>query len=424
MSSLNKMIENPLNKKEDLSFKSPQKLLAEINQKYSGLWRFIDEKRAERKNEEDKVWPEWCFAPVFLWENFLKQNPSDETKEKIFKYKDQITEMAKEFFKSVAEGRRDYRKESYFSALTSSFFTKDKSLLMTLGAWRPTQSICHFEKELGESLIGTSFTGDIPSEVFLRLPEWCTYIDTSNFNISKGGIGVNGFFVSLDKGHSDDEQASLFFYYNLANGEAETLFFALGDWPIEESIARYNDMGTSVLHSIEKIDGIAPETLASFKNTAEEMKVDEKLLSISLNFTLYLCSKAPDIINSQNENKWGQSHPVLQKTKKGYRIFPPDKPVEWIVGEKLEKQVQLFATKQEKIQKEEGKTHASPRPHIRKAHWHGYWTGPKDKPQVFELKFLHPIPVALSEDTPPDEKGTLENLQKQTNRRIASRLKP
>ena len=40
-------------------------------------------------------------------------------------------------------------------------------------------------------------------------------------------------------------------------------------------------------------------------------------------------------------------------------------------------------------------THASPRLHIRRAHWHSFWVGKKDQPDArfVTLKWLPPIPV-------------------------------
>ena len=40
-------------------------------------------------------------------------------------------------------------------------------------------------------------------------------------------------------------------------------------------------------------------------------------------------------------------------------------------------------------------THASPRPHIRRAHWHSFWVGKRDQPDArsVTLKWLPPIPV-------------------------------
>jgi hypothetical protein len=37
-----------------------------------------------------------------------------------------------------------------------------------------------------------------------------------------------------------------------------------------------------------------------------------------------------------------------------------------------------------------------PRPHIRAAHWHTFWTGKRSGPQTPVLKWLPPIPVAFS----------------------------
>ena len=49
--------------------------------------------------------------------------------------------------------------------------------------------------------------------------------------------------------------------------------------------------------------------------------------------------------------------------------------------------------------------HASPRPHIRRAHWHSYWVGQKSQPEARSvvLKWLPPIPVNVldTEDLTP-----------------------
>lgn len=47
---------------------------------------------------------------------------------------------------------------------------------------------------------------------------------------------------------------------------------------------------------------------------------------------------------------------------------------------------------------ETGAAHKGPRPHIRRAHWHGYWLGPRAGGQRFELRWLPPIAVALKEE--------------------------
>ena len=42
-----------------------------------------------------------------------------------------------------------------------------------------------------------------------------------------------------------------------------------------------------------------------------------------------------------------------------------------------------------------------PRAHVRRAHWHGFWTGPRDPERAeerrFDLRWLPPIPVAVDD---------------------------
>ena len=37
------------------------------------------------------------------------------------------------------------------------------------------------------------------------------------------------------------------------------------------------------------------------------------------------------------------------------------------------------------------------RPHIRRAHWHGFWHGPREGTRSFKLKWIPPIPVKVDD---------------------------
>lgn len=47
--------------------------------------------------------------------------------------------------------------------------------------------------------------------------------------------------------------------------------------------------------------------------------------------------------------------------------------------------------------------HNSPRPHVRRGHWHHFWTGPKTQPEERKLilKWLSPMTVAANPDDAP-----------------------
>ncbi len=51
------------------------------------------------------------------------------------------------------------------------------ALVGTMAAWRPTQGIYRFATNLLDELWDTPVTGDLPSDLLHRLPEWCVYIE-------------------------------------------------------------------------------------------------------------------------------------------------------------------------------------------------------------------------------------------------------
>jgi hypothetical protein len=88
--------------------------------------------------------------------------------------------------------------------------------------------------------------------------------------------------------------------------------------------------------------------------------------------------------------------PQPKRTKHGWRLFPADKPATWDVGARIGAALRKASTTSEPG----GGTHAGPRPHIRRAHWHTFLVG-ADR-QTRRLRWLPPIPVNLDaiEDLP------------------------
>jgi DNA-binding XRE family transcriptional regulator len=81
--------------------------------------------------------------------------------------------------------------------------------------------------------------------------------------------------------------------------------------------------------------------------------------------------------------------------RKGLRIFPPDDPTIWETGYRMGARLRC-AMGQELGQT--GTNRSSPVPHIRRAHWHSFWLGPRTNvvERRLALRWLPPIPVALS----------------------------
>ena len=105
---------------------------------------------------------------------------------------------------------------------------------------------------------------------------------------------------------------------------------------------------------------------------------------------LYLCSEQPDIP--------AHRPPPLQRSKTTGRLIPPDAPQLWDVGVRIG--AALRKSRQENRDRDQetasGGT-ARKRPHMRAAHWHTYWTGPRknDQQQQPRIRWIPPLGVNL-----------------------------
>ena len=99
------------------------------------------------------------------------------------------------------------------------------------------------------------------------------------------------------------------------------------------------------------------------------------------------------------------ARPPIKYTKRGPRTFGPNEPRVWEVAYRLG--AVLRAAAPGISGPDRHGTHASPRPHIRRAPWHAFWTGAMAKPAQMQptkreliLHWLPPIPVKVTPDTP------------------------
>ena len=95
-------------------------------------------------------------------------------------------------------------------------------------------------------------------------------------------------------------------------------------------------------------------------------------------------------------------HPQKRRRLSG-SIRPPEAPRVWDVGVRISTVIRNYRASEVKrpwVETEgEGHGHASPRPHVRSAHWHTYWTGPReavfpDKKPV--MRWIPPLPIGMN----------------------------
>jgi len=112
-----------------------------------------------------------------------------------------------------------------------------------------------------------------------------------------------------------------------------------------------------------------------------------------INLVLYLCTANADFGITDRP-----TYPRPQKTKKGWRLFPPDRPQNWDVGVRLGSALRAAKKAFQTPEQSPSNQLAEPEgsrlsPHLRRAHWHTYRVGEGRTESI--LKWLHPIPINI-----------------------------
>lgn len=360
----------------------PIRVLHEYSRRYPGIWQGLE----RVKNHKGELgtpefdWPDWCWAPLNIASIIMRE-------------------------------RMGVNNGSFTFSLENMGRMCDVDAVNTLSAWRVSQGIYRFESELAQSLIGTTIDRELPSEVFFRLPEWCVYVEIPRDIVLKFDCwDISGFWAILD--------------YNPVNKHSELRLLLVSDhataapypsseggyWllPINLHLAPGLSLVNALKRSFEDIKGSIEDSKNAKGSTefsdmaaflVDNSLADEASLSLVakraqpfLSLLLYLCANDPDVTGGLPEKA------TPTKTKKGPRWFPAQKPVVREVGVRVVKWMRE-ARAQAPVASGDGQSGRSVVPHMRKAHWHGYWTGPRKDPEArnFELKWIPPTMVGFKE---------------------------
>lgn len=263
-------------------------------------------------------------------------------------------------------------------------------MMAALGSWRLTQGVYRFDLELGQSLSDTPWEGKIAWEQLLQMPEWCIYIEDPNYTAlqqgkfePKEGLLIRGYFLHLD---CDIFQYTPILRIIVDYGDSYMpAGIPLGDWTLDEAIENLSYIQhESFLGTYYNLEDV-------FHDSANGVRLQMQRI---LSFAYYICSQYAELGNGSEKPKRAQ--PV--KTKKGLTYFPPDKPKVWDVGAKLGKALRASRERDEEEQREYQQgdgIRQRPRPHIRRAHWHTFLSGPRTEKQKRMVKWIPPTGVNL-----------------------------
>ncbi len=228
-----------------------------------------------------------------------------------------------------------------------------------IGRWRLTKGIYRFDQDLMRELANTPAPIDAPTEIFKRLPEPCVYVEMQGYQ------GVEGYFAFV-------EGNCLTILIDINIGLLIPIFIHMEYKNVKEAFASYEKIdATSMKELIYKTKGI-------------------------FSTLLYLCSDEPDY-----NDHLPPSPPLPKKVKGGHKWIPKQNPQRWDVGVRIGAAIRKYGSSYDVEANPGEESTRTVRPHIRRAHWHGFWTGPRKEPGI--RKYIHrwipPTPINL----PPGE---------------------
>jgi len=337
-----------------------REILSVVSRAYPQAWDWHDRFRAMRGRDVDD-WPDWCYCP-----------------------------MAASYAVASGGGELPWLKSHH------------PAILGALAAWRMTQGIYRYDPSLYAALIDTPISGDLPTDVLYRLPEWCVYIEMDG-TTQWDGQPVRGVWAHLECDVARGGAAELRLVIDIAESPALALDASRGLSPVPiilgtgslvDALQRVIDSGTMM----------AAERGVEFDAPPESGAAATLDLAPILSLILYLCAESADLTRRGQPAEPHNPEPVRTR-RHGWRLFAAAGPSEWDVG------VRIGAALRAAYQREQTGLEGAPlgltvRPHVRRAHWHTILSGARKREdgspipateQRRELRWMPPIPVNVTD---------------------------
>lgn len=335
-----------------MSVLKPKFILKNISRQWPQAWQQVKKFRSV-KGKEVPDWPDWCYVPLSAGYAIYTQGGN------------------------------------YDSPIIDLKFSP--AVITAAAAWRVSQGIYHFDADLYNSLIAQPLDDKLPCDALKRLPEWCVYIET--YGARYCGMPFSGFWAHLEKDMNDNRE-ELRLVLMMDDGDNIPVAIHIGDWTLEEGLQR---MQAETEKNAKKY---IPEVEFPKVNYFDDIAPLVQLV-------LYLCADNIDMSKVP-------VHPNARVRMSG-QVDVPREARTWNVGERIGAAIRKYQNENVQSEREyvPDSLHARPRPHVRRAHWHHYWTGSRKSKQKLILKWLPPIPVGVDEEDEDKTPAVIHQVHKE-----------
>lgn len=334
-----------MGKKDNLIF-APLDLLKRTSARFPLAWEQMATFHRDNGKDDFVSWPDWCYAPIAA------------------------------AIAVATNGAIVSQPEQLLLCMTSA------QTIAALAPWRLSKEVFIIDSNLESLLYEQQDDLDLQPEILLQLPYPCFYVQVSSLiYYSKK---VEGFFVHLE--------------YDVNSGERELRILYLFDDRSVAGCPVHIDEDTlreSMQHFVQQAhNNLTPGSplrrmLLMDSDSFESL---ESTIKKTLQLILYLCAKNAEVQQNPEQSTVMKRSGTIQDKYSEIR--------KWDVGVRIGQAVSRYK-ESSGSRTTTYASHASPRPHMRRGHWHNYWTGPKSGERKLILKWTAPTFVGLVEDDSP-----------------------
>jgi hypothetical protein len=245
--------------------------------------------------------------------------------------------------------------------------------------WKKShQTIYLVDNDLINAILETDLPEDVPIDVFERLPhESPAFVLTEPIRTDYDGVLFDEGVFIVTRPFKDSGLGILW----IGNGvdHAEIVTHTQSIYSQDGKTVSLKDL---LLNHRDKVSSGRGDTLRDLQVKEDYMSVIDKLYSVAAMAILYACSNEPDMEMMEPPELVKRGAKSLGKTEVQF----------WDIGLRIGNALRgaSFAHRGS-----DGDSDRRVAPHIRKAHWHRFWTGPKDGDRKLVVKWLPPITVNI-----------------------------
>lgn len=327
----------------------PLALLKQIAAAYPKAWAQMEMFHNEKGKQGLPSWPDWCYAPMSAALAVTMGSVPD----------------------------------TFDNRIVS---VHDAQIVMAIAPWRLSKEVFVMDEEMQELLFEQADDLKLNPELLLHLPYTCFYIQFASGTVFHD-VAYHGVFVHLEY-DSDREERELRLLYLTESGETIGVPIHIDVETIEDSI---RIVGEEAYHNLPKDKYEYRRVLIEETESRQQTALFYKQ---TLQLVLYLCAQNAEITPNSEQTFYTRRSPVIKDRYAEIR--------KWNVGVRIGNAVRAYR-KAAMVHETRGGAHASPRPHIRRGHWHHFWTGSKSDPDTRKLvlKWVAPTFVSVSAEEAP-----------------------